>query len=78
MLTANRDKLDLVVSKLIEQETLDTDEFERLFREGDEGQPVAAAAGGPDATPPGAPAGETKPREKAEKGKGPQTAPTPA
>ena len=78
VLTANRDKLDLVVSKLIEQETLDTDEFERLFHEGDEGLPVAAAAGGPDLMPPGAPAGESKPREKTEKGKGPQTAPTPA
>jgi cell division protease FtsH len=76
VLTENRDKLDLVVSKLIEQETLETEEFNRLFNEGDEGLPVAAASG-PDATPPGAPAGETK-REKSEKGKGPQTAPTPA
>jgi cell division protease FtsH len=78
ILTQNRDKLDLVVSKLIEQETLETEEFEKLFRDGDEGLPVAAATGGPDATPPGAPAGESKPREKSEKGKGPQTAPTPA
>ncbi len=78
ILTQNRDKLDLVVAKLIEQETLETDEFEKLFRDGDEGLPVAAATGGPDATPPGAPAGEVKPREKSEKGKGPQTAPTPA
>jgi cell division protease FtsH len=78
VLTHNRDKLDLVVSKLIEQETLETDEFNRLFGDGDEGLPVAAATGGPDATPPGAPAGEVKPREKSEKGKGPQTAPTPA
>jgi len=65
------------VSKLIEQETLETDEFNRLFNEGDEGMPVAASTGGPDMTPPGAPAGETK-RDKPEKGKGPQTAPTPA
>ena len=78
ILTQNRDKLDLVVAKLIEQETLETDEFEKLFRDGDEGMPVAAATGGPDATPPGAPAGEVKSREKSEKGKGPQTAPTPA
>jgi len=78
VLTQNRDKLDLVVSKLIEQETLETDEFNRLFNDGDEGLPVAAATSGPDATPPGAPAGEVKPREKSEKGKGPQTAPTPA
>jgi cell division protease FtsH len=78
VLTQNRDKLDLVVSKLIEQETLETDEFNRLFNDGDEGLPVAAATGGPDATPPGAPAGELKQRDKTEKGKGPQTAPTPA
>jgi len=78
VLTQNRDKLDLVVSKLIEQETLETDEFNRLFNDGDEGLPVAAATGGPDATPPGAPAGEVKARDKTEKGKGPQTAPTPA
>ena len=78
VLTQNRDKLDLVVSKLIEQETLETEEFNRLFNDGDEGLPVAAATGGPDATPPGAPAGEVKARDKTEKGKGPQTAPTPA
>jgi cell division protease FtsH len=78
ILTQNRDKLDLVVAKLIEQETLETDEFERLFNDGEQGLPVAATTGGPDATPPGAPAGEGKPREKSEKGKGPQTAPTPA
>ena len=65
------------MSKLIEQETLETDEFNRLFDEGDEGLPIAASTAGPDATLPGAPAGETK-REKTEKGKGPQTAPTPA
>ncbi|TMB60395.1 MAG: hypothetical protein E6J49_12545, partial [Chloroflexi bacterium] len=78
VLTQNRDKLDLVVNKLIEQETLETEEFNRLFNEGDEGLPVAAATTGPDMTPPGAPAGEQPKREKTEKGKGPQTAPTPA
>ena len=77
VLTQNRDKLDLVVNKLIEQETLETDEFNRLFDDGDTSVPVAASTGGPDMTPPGAPAGELK-REKPEKGKGPQTAPTPA
>src|SRR2546428_494346 len=46
VLTQNRDKLDLVVNKLIEQETLETDEFNRLFNEGDEGLPGAAACGG--------------------------------
>ena len=75
VLTANRDKLDLVVQKLIEQETLDSDEFNAFFEDKDKGVPVAASSG-PDATPPGAPAGEVK-REKGT-GKGPATAPTPA
>ncbi len=76
VLTQNRDKLDLVVNKLIEQETLEADEFNRLFEEGDGGMPVAAST--PDQTPPGAPAGEERRREKGEKGKGPAPAPTPA
>jgi cell division protease FtsH len=73
VLTQNREKLDLVVNKLIEQETLESDEFNKLFEEGDQGLPVAASA--PDSTPPGAPAGEERRREK---GKGPAPAPTPA
>jgi cell division protease FtsH len=76
VLTQNRDKLDLVVQKLIAQESLDADEFEALFNEGEE-TPVAAATSGPDVTPPGAPAGEQE-REKSKKAKGPATAPTPA
>jgi cell division protease FtsH len=78
VLTNNRDKLDLVVSKLIEQETLESDEFNKLFDgEPDAGVPVAAST--PDQSPPpGAPAGEERRREKGEKGKGPAPAPTPA
>jgi len=75
VLTQNRDKLDLVVNKLIEQETLESDEFNRLFGD-DGGTPVAAPT--PDTMPPGAPAGEERRREKGEKGKGPAPAPTPA
>jgi cell division protease FtsH len=75
VLTQNRDKLDLVVQKLIEQETLESDAFNALFDDG--GLPVAAASGGPESTPPGAPAGE-QPREKSPKAKGPAPAPTPA
>src|SRR5213594_2454797 len=78
LLTQNRDKLDLVVQKLIEQETLESEAFEALFKEPGEAVPVAASTASPDATPPGAPAGEPPKREKTEKGKGPQTAPTPA
>jgi len=77
VLTQNRDKLDLVVQRLIAQESLEADEFDALFNEPGEGVPVAAATGGPDMTPPGAPAGEPE-REKAKKAKGPATAPTPA
>src|SRR6266852_6259300 len=77
VLTQNRDKLDLVVQKLIEQETLESDEFNKLFDgEPDAGVPVAAST--PDQSPPGAPAGEERRREKGEKGKGPAPAPTPA
>ena len=77
VLTQNRDKLDLVVHRLIAQESLDADEFEALFNEPGEGIPVAAVTGGPESTPPGAPAGEPE-REKSKKAKGPATAPTPA
>jgi cell division protease FtsH len=78
VLTTNRDKLDLIVSKLIEQETLEADAFNKLFddSEPDAGVPVAAST--PDQSPPGAPAGEERRREKGEKGKGPAPAPTPA
>jgi cell division protease FtsH len=77
VLTNHREKLDLIVGKLIEQETLESDEFNKLFEEGDQGVPVAAST--PDQTPPpGAPAGEERRREKGEKGKGPAPAPTPA
>src|SRR2546429_1734268 len=78
VLTTNRDKLDLIVSKLIEQETLESDEFNKLFDpEPDAGVPVAAST--PDQSPPpGAPAGEERRRETSEKGKGPAPAPTPA
>jgi cell division protease FtsH len=76
VLTENRDKLDLVVQKLIAQESLESDEFNALFDDPGE-TPVAATTSGPDATPPGAPAGELE-REKSKKAKGPATAPTPA
>jgi cell division protease FtsH len=69
VLTQNRDKLDLVVQRLIAQESLDADEFEALFNEPGEETPVAAATGGPDTTPPGTPAGEPE-REKSKKAKG--------
>src|SRR5438034_6260096 len=77
VLTQNRDKLDLVVQKLIAQESLEAAEFDALFEEPGEETPVAALTPGPESTPPGAPAGEPA-REKSKKAKGPATAPTPA
>jgi len=44
VLTTNREKLDLIVSKLIEQETLEADEFNKLFEAPEEGLPVAASS----------------------------------
>src|SRR5947208_262866 len=76
VLTQNRAKLDQIVEKLIEQEPHQYDDVHALVDDGDGGLPVAAST--PDQTPPGAPAGEERRREKGEKGKGPAPAPTPA
>jgi cell division protease FtsH len=81
LLTQYRSLLDAVVGRLIEQETLSSDEFNQLV-EGHLGLPVAASTAGGGATPPsGAPAGnapETKRRPDPGTGKGPAPAPTPA
>ena len=80
LLTTNRAKLDLIVSKLMEQETLDSEQFERLFKDGDDdesGTPVAPSTGGPDNMPPPAPAGGGEEPRRGP-GKGPAPAPTPA
>jgi len=81
LLTQYRSLLDAVVGRLIEQETLSSDEFNQLV-EGHLGMPVAAATAGGGSTPPsGAPAGnapETKRRPDPGTGKGPAPAPTPA
>ncbi|MGH2450289.1 MAG: ATP-dependent zinc metalloprotease FtsH [Candidatus Limnocylindria bacterium] len=74
VLTANRDKLDVLVQRLIAEETISSEEFEKLFEDtGDGGLPVAASTG-PE--PPGAPAGE--PGDEKRRGKGPAPAPSPA
>jgi len=80
VLTRNRDKLDAVVAKLIEQETLSSDEFNKLFDDDDSaGTPVAASTGPSDSGPSGLPAGSPpEPEEKRRTGKGPAAAPTPA
>jgi len=81
LLTQYRSLLDAVVARLIEQETLSSDEFNNLV-DGHLGQlPVAASTPGGGTTPPsGAPAAgapEAK-RRGPETGKGPAPAPTPA
>jgi len=80
VLTRNRDKLDAVVAKLIEQETLSSDEFNKFFDDDDSaGTPVAASTGPSDSGPSGLPAGSPpEPEEKRRTGKGPAPAPTPA
>ena len=80
VLTRNRDKLDAVVAKLIEQETLSSDEFNKIFDDDDPaGTPVAASSGPSDSGPSGLPAGSPpEPEEKRRTGKGPAPAPTPA
>ncbi len=76
VLTSNRDKLDTLVKRLISEETISSEEFDKLFTDGEADLPAAAATGGTgDQTPPGAPAGG---EEKRRTGKGPATAPTPA
>ncbi len=82
LLTQYRSLLDAVVARLIEQETLSSDEFNTLV-DGHLGQlPVAASTSGGGTTPPsGAPAAgapETKRRQEPGTGKGPAPAPTPA
>ena len=81
LLTQHRSVLDAVVAKLIEQETLSSDEFNNLV-DGHLGQlPVAASTAGGGLTPPsGAPAGAAEPKRRPDPGtgKGPAPAPTPA
>jgi cell division protease FtsH len=81
LLTQYRSLLDAVVARLIEQETLSSDEFNNLV-DGHLGQqPVAASTAGGGSTPPsGLPAGTPEPKRRPgpDTGKGPAPAPTPA
>jgi cell division protease FtsH len=81
LLTQYRSVLDAVVAKLIEQETLSSDEFNQLV-DGQLGQQPVAASTADVGTPPpsGAPAGAPEPKRRPEAGtgKGPAPAPTPA
>jgi hypothetical protein len=69
------------VAKLIEQETLSSDEFNKLVDEQIGVQPIAASTTEGGSTPPsGLPAGTPEPKRRAgpDTGKGPAPAPTPA
>jgi len=79
ILTRNRDTLDAVVARLIEQETLSSEEFNKMFNDEAGDMPVAASSGPSDAGPSGLPAGSPpEPEEKRRTGTGPAPAPTPA
>jgi len=70
VLTKHRDKLDLIAQQLIENETLEAEQFAALFGEGDGGTgPAPAPSGAPEPEPGG-------PIEKPARGK-PSPAPTP-
>jgi len=73
VLAAHRDRLDAVVRRLITDETLSSEEFDKLFEGEDEVLPVAAATGQPTGTPSGTTGGEER-----RTGKGPAPAPSPA
>ncbi|MBM4434486.1 MAG: ATP-dependent zinc metalloprotease FtsH [Chloroflexi bacterium] len=73
VLTSHKDKLDAVVRRLITDETLSSEEFDKIF-EDDDTVPAAAASGQPSAgTPTGTTGGDDR-----RKGKGPAPAPSPA
>jgi len=72
VLTSHKDKLDIVVQKLIVEETISSEEFDKIFEDGyDGGLPVAATQGPPPPT--GAIGAEDR-----RTGKGPTPAPKPS
>ncbi len=73
LLTENKDKLDAVVKRLIVDETLSSEEFDKIFEGGEEELPAAAAVGQPTEPPTGTTGGEDR-----RTGKGPAPAPSPA
>jgi cell division protease FtsH len=73
VLTQNKDKLDIVVKRLIADETMSSEEFDKIFESPGEELPAAAATGRTSTTPTGTTGGEDK-----RTGKGPAPAPTPA
>ena len=77
LLTTHKDRLDTVVRRLIVDETISSEEFDKLFESADEVIPAAASAGQTTGTPTGTPTG-TSGGEERRTGKGPAPAPSPA
>jgi len=71
VLTSHKDRLDAVVQRLIVDETLSSEEFDKLFEDGTEEVPAAASVG--PVPPTGTTGGEDR-----RTGKGPAPAPSPA
>jgi len=74
VLISHKDKLDAVVRRLITDETISSEEFDKLFEpaEGEAELPAAAASGAPAEPPTGTPGPEDR------RGKGPAPAPKPS
>ncbi len=72
VLSQHRDKLDIVVQRLITDETMSSEEFDKIFEEGEQ-LPAAAATGQPTEPPTGATGADDQRR-----GKGPAPAPKPS
>ena len=72
VLSQNRDKLDIVVQRLITDETMSSEEFDKIFEDGQE-LPASAAAGHPSEPPTG-----TTGADDQRRGKGPAPAPKPS
>jgi cell division protease FtsH len=72
VLSQHRDKLDIVVQRLITDETLSSDEFDKIFEDGEQ-VPAAASTGQPTEPPTGATGADDQRR-----GKGPAPAPKPS
>ncbi len=74
VLTQHKDKLDAVVRRLISDETLSSEEFDKIFEDQSAEIPAAASVGHPTEPPPTGQAGGDDRRT----GKGPAPAPSPA
>jgi cell division protease FtsH len=73
VLTTYKDKLDIVVQKLIVEETISSEEFDKIFDGAPEGLPIAASVPPQQEPPTGAIGGEDR-----RPGKGPTPAPKPS